>query len=61
MRTADLPVSADVLVFDRASPDWTEGADSAARLATIASLLPHDWELELVDCNVRPVTDKEWA
>src|SRR6185503_421885 len=30
-------------------------------LATVAALLPQDWEFELVDCNLRPVTDKEWA
>jgi radical SAM superfamily enzyme YgiQ (UPF0313 family) len=30
-------------------------------LVTVAALLPRDWELKLVDCNVRPVTDAEWA
>lgn len=29
-------------------------------LLTAAALLPHDWELKLVDCNIRPVKEKEW-
>ncbi|MCX6544318.1 MAG: B12-binding domain-containing radical SAM protein [Acidobacteria bacterium] len=30
-------------------------------LITVAALLPGDWECRVVDCNVRPVTDAEWA
>src|SRR5690242_1025985 len=30
-------------------------------LATVAALLPQDWEFKLVDCNLRPVTEEEWA
>jgi radical SAM superfamily enzyme YgiQ (UPF0313 family) len=30
-------------------------------LTTVAALLPQDWELKLVDCNVREVSQDEWA
>ena len=30
-------------------------------LITVAALLPDNWTCRLVDCNVRPVTDKDWA
>ena len=30
-------------------------------LITVAALLPEDWNLGLVDCNIRPVTEEEWA
>jgi len=30
-------------------------------LITVAALLPDDWELKLVDCNIRPVEPEEWA
>jgi radical SAM superfamily enzyme YgiQ (UPF0313 family) len=30
-------------------------------LLTVAALLPETWECRLVDCNVRPVTDADWA
>ncbi|MCX6539167.1 MAG: B12-binding domain-containing radical SAM protein [Acidobacteria bacterium] len=30
-------------------------------LITVAALLPDSWTCRLVDCNVRPVTDAEWA
>ena len=30
-------------------------------LITVAALLPQDWELKLVDCNIRPVKPEEWA
>jgi radical SAM superfamily enzyme YgiQ (UPF0313 family) len=30
-------------------------------LPTVAALLPQDWEFKLVDRNVRPVTEAEWA
>lgn len=29
-------------------------------LITVAALLPKSWDLRLVDCNVRDVTDQEW-
>jgi len=30
-------------------------------LTTVAALLPQDWEFKLVDCNVREVSQDEWA
>ncbi|MFN6337762.1 MAG: B12-binding domain-containing radical SAM protein [Cyanobacteriota bacterium] len=30
-------------------------------LITVAALLPRDWELKLVDVNIRPVEPEEWA
>lgn len=30
-------------------------------LITVASLLPEDWDLKLVDCNIRDVKPEEWA
>lgn len=30
-------------------------------LVTVAALLPQDWEFKLVDRNVRPITEEEWA
>jgi radical SAM superfamily enzyme YgiQ (UPF0313 family) len=30
-------------------------------LVTVAALLPQDWEMRLVDRNVREVTEEEWA
>lgn len=30
-------------------------------LVTVAAILPQDWEFKLVDCNIRPVTEEEWA
>jgi radical SAM superfamily enzyme YgiQ (UPF0313 family) len=33
---------------------------SPLNLATVAALLPQDWEFTLVDRNVRPVTEAEW-
>jgi len=30
-------------------------------LTTVAALLPQDWEFKLVDCNVREVSEDEWA
>ena len=30
-------------------------------LITVAALLPDTWTCRLVDCNVRPVTEEEWA
>jgi radical SAM superfamily enzyme YgiQ (UPF0313 family) len=30
-------------------------------LITVAALLPDDWTCRLVDCNVRPVTEADWA
>jgi radical SAM superfamily enzyme YgiQ (UPF0313 family) len=30
-------------------------------LPTVAALLPQDWEFKLVDRNVRPATEAEWA
>jgi radical SAM superfamily enzyme YgiQ (UPF0313 family) len=30
-------------------------------LVTVAAILPQDWEFKLVDRNVRPVTESEWA
>jgi len=30
-------------------------------LITVAGLLPDDWQLKLVDCNIRPVKPEEWA
>ncbi len=30
-------------------------------LVTVAALLPQHWEFKLVDRNVRPITDAEWA
>jgi len=30
-------------------------------LATVAALFPDSWEFKLVDCNIRPVSDEEWA
>jgi radical SAM superfamily enzyme YgiQ (UPF0313 family) len=30
-------------------------------LITVAAMLPEDWELKLVDCNIRPVRPDEWA
>ena len=29
-------------------------------MCTVAALLPQDWEMKLVDRNVREVTDEEW-
>ena len=29
-------------------------------LVTVATLLPQEWEMKLVDRNVREVTDEEW-
>ncbi len=29
-------------------------------LITAAALLPQDWDMRLVDCNVRPLTDADW-
>ena len=29
-------------------------------MCTVAALLPQDWEMKLVDRNVREVTDAEW-
>ncbi|MEM9447737.1 MAG: B12-binding domain-containing radical SAM protein [Cyanobacteria bacterium P01_E01_bin.6] len=30
-------------------------------LVTVAAILPQSWEFKLVDCNIRSVTDEEWA
>ncbi|MEL6223960.1 MAG: DUF4070 domain-containing protein [Cyanobacteria bacterium J06627_8] len=30
-------------------------------LVTVAAILPQSWEFKLVDCNIRDVTDDEWA
>lgn len=30
-------------------------------LATVAALFPGDWDFKLVDCNIRPVSEEEWA
>ncbi len=30
-------------------------------LITVAALLPEDWTCRLVDCNVRPVAEEDWA
>ena len=30
-------------------------------LATVAAILPQSWEFKLVDHNVRPITEAEWA
>ncbi|MEK0195789.1 B12-binding domain-containing radical SAM protein, partial [Microcoleus anatoxicus] len=30
-------------------------------LVTVAAILPQDWQFKLVDRNVRPVTEDEWA
>jgi radical SAM superfamily enzyme YgiQ (UPF0313 family) len=30
-------------------------------LITVAALLPQDWDFRLVDCNLRPVTEDDWA
>jgi radical SAM superfamily enzyme YgiQ (UPF0313 family) len=30
-------------------------------LVTVAAILPQSWEFKLVDCNIRDVTDEEWA
>ncbi|QLE54655.1 B12-binding domain-containing radical SAM protein [Nostoc sp. TCL26-01] len=30
-------------------------------LATVAAILPQEWEYKLVDRNIRPVTEAEWA
>ena len=30
-------------------------------LITVAAILPQDWEFQLVDCNVREVSEDEWA
>jgi radical SAM superfamily enzyme YgiQ (UPF0313 family) len=30
-------------------------------LATVAALLPRHWEIEIVDRNVRPITEAEWS
>ena len=29
-------------------------------LITVASLLPKDWEMKLVDRNIRPISETEW-
>src|SRR5436305_1551221 len=29
-------------------------------LITVAALLPADWEFQMVDCNIRRITEKEW-
>src|SRR6476646_69858 len=30
-------------------------------LVTVAAILPQEWEFKLVDRNIRPVTEEEWA
>lgn len=30
-------------------------------LITVAAILPQTWEFRLVDCNVRPVSEQDWA
>ena len=30
-------------------------------LITVAAILPQEWEFKLVDCNIRPVAEAEWA
>ena len=30
-------------------------------LITVAAMLPQEWDMKLVDCNVRDVTEAEWA
>ncbi|MHC5856723.1 B12-binding domain-containing radical SAM protein [Nostoc sp.] len=30
-------------------------------LVTVAAILPQEWEFKLVDCNIRPATEAEWA
>ena len=30
-------------------------------LITVAALLPENWELRLVDCNIRDVSEEDWS
>ena len=30
-------------------------------LVTVAAILPQEWEFKLVDRNIRPATEEEWA
>ncbi|RUT07242.1 B12-binding domain-containing radical SAM protein [Dulcicalothrix desertica PCC 7102] len=30
-------------------------------LVTVAAILPQEWEFKLVDCNIREITEPEWA
>ncbi len=30
-------------------------------IITVAAILPQEWEMKLVDCNVREITEEEWA